>query len=374
METLRRTRVSHGRHLTTETKIMRSTITPALIFASTLVLPSLRTVDAQTRTREPAEVRIERLPGGMSVVMGSSNRAMLGVTLTAERQGAGEGVRMDEVVADGPAAKAGIKVGDVITEVSGVSLKLSTVDADDPELAGIGQRRLQRALAKAKPGDDVELRVQTGGSSRLVKVKTVSAADLEGAAGHRVGQSGTWSGSASWAGSDRPALGLSLGASGSARDTLGLFVSSVVAKGPAEIAGIVEGDRIAAINDVDVRVPKEDVEDMSGAEARVNRFVREVQKGEAGAALKLRVYGGGRYREVTVQSVKSSALPSRGFDVFVGDRIGGLRMTAPSPELLRFEGGNGRVRIDREAVEELIERVRSATPSVTVRRRVVRAY
>jgi len=43
-------------------------------------------------------------------------------------------------------------------------------------------------------------------------------------------------------------LGLSTGASTSARDTLGVLVSSVAPNGPAERAGIQEGDRIASVN------------------------------------------------------------------------------------------------------------------------------
>jgi len=45
----------------------------------------------------------------------------------------------------------------------------------------------------------------------------------------------------------RAALGLQLSPTGTARDTLGVFVSSVTPKGPAENAGIIEGDRIVSV-------------------------------------------------------------------------------------------------------------------------------
>ena len=45
----------------------------------------------------------------------------------------------------------------------------------------------------------------------------------------------------------RAAIGLQLRATGTRRDTLGVFVDAVTPKGPAEAAGIIEGDRIAAI-------------------------------------------------------------------------------------------------------------------------------
>ncbi len=313
---------------------MRTTMCTTFFLAATFAFPTLRTLDAQSRPpepprpREPVEVRIERLPGGMAVFMGSSNRAVLGVTLAADNAHEADGVKIDDVRAEGPAAKAGLKAGDVITEINGVSLKLSAVDAADPALAGTTERRLQRTLAKAKPGDDVSLRVSSGGTTRAVTVTTVSAADLEGVRERRMGQD-------SWTtGNSRPAIGLSVGASGSVRDTLGLFISSVVAKGPAELAGIVEGERVAAVNGVDVRVPREDAEDWAAVEARVNRFIREVQKGEAGSTVTLRVYGGGRYREVAVKSVKQSELPSQGFNFRIGDGEGGVRFTYPRPPVI----------------------------------------
>ncbi len=348
---------------------MRTTLCTTFLIAATVTLPTLRALDAQSRPsepprpREPGEVRIERLPGGMAVFMGGGNRAVLGVTLASDDASSADGVRIDDVRTDGPAAKAGLKAGDVITEINGVSLRLSAVDAADPALAGTAHRRLQRTLAKAKPGDDVTLRVASGGSTRSATVRSVSAAELEGVRERRMGQDG-------WAtGGDRPAIGLTLGASGSVRDTLGLFISSVVAKGPAELAGIVEGERVAAVNGVDVRVPREDADDWGWAEARVNRFIREVQKGEAGATVTLRVYGGGRYREVAVKSVRQSDLPSSGFNIRIGDGLDQMRMLAPMPQSFQFEGGNGRIRIfgdgdggsiliEREAIERAMDGIR----------------
>jgi len=44
----------------------------------------------------------------------------------------------------------------------------------------------------------------------------------------------------------RAALGLELRTTGTKRDTLGVFVEAVTPKGPAETAGIIEGDRITS--------------------------------------------------------------------------------------------------------------------------------
>src|SRR5438132_5435483 len=82
---------------------------------------------------------------------------------------------------------------------------------------------------------------------------------------------------------NRAALGIEVRSTGSKRDTLGVFVESVTSKGPAESAGIVEGDRIASINGVDLRTSTADADDefVSGLAAR--RLSREVQKLTPGA-------------------------------------------------------------------------------------------
>ena len=338
-----------------------------------LPLPSLLGAQAgrgSADQKRDTTVRIERLPGGMSLIFGnSSNRAVLGVTLDAASRADTNGVRIEEVQTDGPAAKGGLKAGDVITEINGVSLRVSPVDAEDPALRGLAQRRLTRALAKAKPGDNVELRVQSGGSSRSVSLRTVSAAELD-----RSTRTATSVYSAGGAQDEnRGVIGLAIGGSGNMRDTLGLFISSVVTDGPAEKAGVVEGERIASVNGVDVRVPREDVEDIGAVTARANRFIREVQKVAPGGNVSLRVYSGGRYRDVSVRAVKRSELPRQGFRMSIGD--GGMSITLPrTPNAFGgttvFPRGDlvpmspGRIRIDRDGIEIDRETIERATREV----------
>ena len=285
---------------------------PALIASATTML-AMPTLSAQDTP--PAK---QRAQAASLIWTRAADRAVLGVTLAASSRADTTGVRIEEVDANGPAAKAGLKDGDVITEINGVSLRVSTADAEDLALAGLAQRRLQRTLAKAKPGDEVDLRVRSGTAARAVKVKTISAAELDGTRVQATTRVRTDDND------QRSAIGVSVGTVVSRRDTLGLFVTSVVGDGPAEKAGLIEGERIAAVNGVDVRIPKEDVEDASSASARVNRFVREVQKVAPGGTVTLRVYGNGRYRDVAVKTVKMSELPSSGMSVFVGD--GGVRV------------------------------------------------
>jgi len=104
----------------------------------------------------------------------------------------------------------------------------------------------------------------------------------------------------------RAALGIELRATGTRRDTLGVFVEGVTPKGPAETAGIVEGDRIAAINGVDLRTPAGDIDDSYSNGMASHRLSREIQKLTPGARVTLRVYSGGRFRDVQVVAGKAS--------------------------------------------------------------------
>ena len=93
---------------------------------------------------------------------------------------------------------------------------------------------------------------------------------------------------------------------GTARDTLGVFVSAVTPKGPAENAGIIEGERIVSINGVDLRVAAGDVEDGYASGLPSHRLQREVAKLTPGSRVNLRVYSGGRVRDVQVTAGRAS--------------------------------------------------------------------
>jgi hypothetical protein len=104
----------------------------------------------------------------------------------------------------------------------------------------------------------------------------------------------------------RAALGLELRTTGTRRDTLGVFVEAVTPKGPAENAGIIEGDRIAGINGVDLRTQAGDTEDSYANGLAAHRLGREVQKLTPGARVNLRIYSGGRFRDVQVTAGKAN--------------------------------------------------------------------
>jgi hypothetical protein len=74
------------------------------------------------------------------------------------------------------------------------------------------------------------------------------------------------------------------------------------------MAGIYEGDRIAAINGVDLRAAAADIEDSYTNGLAAHRLSREVQKLTPGTRVNIRVYSGGRYRDVALTTGRASDL------------------------------------------------------------------
>jgi predicted metalloprotease with PDZ domain len=97
-------------------------------------------------------------------------------------------------------------------------------------------------------------------------------------------------------------IGVTTSTSGNARDTLGLLVTSVTPGGPAEQAGILEGNRLQSINGVSLRVPAADRDDPEMGPIVRRRLTRELSKVEPGQEVELQVYADGRTRAVRVRA------------------------------------------------------------------------
>lgn len=272
------------------------------------------------------DVRILRMPDAdrRVIIRDDSHledRPMIGITTAAESErGDTLGLRIESVQRGSPAEQAGLKQGDRLQAVNGVSLRADRADAGEEDYSGVLNRRLQREVQRTSEGASIDLRVlSSGGQARTAKVTPVKASALAAPERHEF----------SWTSEepDRAVLGLTVGSTGSERDTLGVFVQSVVRGGPAENAGIVEGDRIAAINGVSLRVAREDAEDESVGAARAERLSREVAKLKAGDAAELTVVSGGRSRTVRVTTGKASDLPR--------DEGAAVFMRAPVERMLR---------------------------------------
>jgi len=108
----------------------------------------------------------------------------------------------------------------------------------------------------------------------------------------------------------RAVLGVSTSSSSGKRDTLGVLITAITAGGPAEKAGLEEGNRIAAINGVNLRLAPADAgePDMRGMATR--RLTRELSKVKPGDQVELRVYANGGFKTVRVATVAAEELAS----------------------------------------------------------------
>ncbi len=146
----------------------------------------------------------------------------------------------------------------------------------------------------------------------------------------------------------RAALGIQLSSTGSLRDTIGVFIARVTPKGPAETAGIVEGERIVAINGVDLRLNSADAGDSYASGLASRRLTRELQKMTPGTRVNLRVWSGGRVRDVQVTAGSARDLQDGGrFGYIFDGGPGGFREVFPKMEMERLRDALPKVRIER---------------------------
>ncbi len=106
----------------------------------------------------------------------------------------------------------------------------------------------------------------------------------------------------------RAAIGLTTSSSSSSRDTLGVLVSSVRSDSPADKAGIVEGNRIASVNGVSLKLSPSDIGDDEMANVMTRRLNRELERVHPGDEVDLRVYADGQAKSVKVKAVSSEDL------------------------------------------------------------------
>lgn len=290
-----------------------------LVAATLLTGVAAGTADAQ-RERDERPFR--------AVIAGpDSPRAVLGISTGGGGVRDTLGILITSITPNGPAERAGLEEGNRIQSINNVNLRLSAADADDREMGRLMERRLRRELSRVKPGDEVELRVYGAGRTRSVRVRTADADTLYGRV-RRV----------RFDADERPTLGVSLGSTGSVRDTLGVLVIGVNDSGPAARAGIIEGNRIAEINGVNLRVSREDVGDDWVANTRIERLMREIRRLDAGAEVTLRVWQDGQFRTIRTRVVRASDLPRRRGGFFMsGDNIGIMAPMPPMPPMPPIE-------------------------------------
>jgi predicted metalloprotease with PDZ domain len=216
---------------------------------------------------------------GLTVSANTTARDTLGVLVTA-------------VTAGSAAEKAGLEEGNRIASINGVNLRLHPADAGQVDMQGIMQRRFQREMNKMRPGDTVKLSIYADSRFRDV---SLSLEPLRPSAFHPF---------MTREDAERASLGAIVGGTASKRDTLGVLITDVAENGPLARSGIYEGSRIAAIGGVDLRVPAASAGEAKASSDKANLLVTELGKLTPGGRVELRVYDSGRFRNVSIQTMR----------------------------------------------------------------------
>jgi C-terminal processing protease CtpA/Prc len=106
----------------------------------------------------------------------------------------------------------------------------------------------------------------------------------------------------------RAVIGITTSSSSTNRDTLGVLVASVRTGSPADKAGIEEGNRIASVDGVSLKLATGDVGDYEMANAMMRRLTRELDKLKPGDDVDLRVVANGQTKTVKVKTMSPDDL------------------------------------------------------------------
>jgi S1-C subfamily serine protease len=119
---------------------------------------------------------VETHGGPFGVYAFSDNRGRIGVIVDTHANATGDkvGARIEGITPGGPAEKAGLKAGDVITRFNGTAL--GGVKAEDEDDSGPGMKLIDLAR-DLDPGDSVQVEYRRGNEPRKV---TIIAEDLGG--------------------------------------------------------------------------------------------------------------------------------------------------------------------------------------------------
>lgn len=132
----------------------------------------------RARVPAPIELRLDRGPDRLiQFVMNRRARLGLKVNLRA-RATDSVGAYVESVTPNGPAAKAGIQSGDIITKVDGKSVLAGGAAEGSPERESLPGLRLIELAARLEPNDTVPLEYRRGKDRKTVSVVTADEPDI----------------------------------------------------------------------------------------------------------------------------------------------------------------------------------------------------
>ncbi len=218
---------------------------------------------AATQEQSPAQALAEAQAAVQTIITGEDGAGWLGIAVaevTAEKVKelklpAERGVLLSEVEANGPAAKAGLKTNDVITQVNGQPVE--------------GTMQFRRMIREIPPGRTVQLTVWREGRAQSVSVQLGNLRERFEGRGRAFGPkgfefrfdmpeiSGRLVGRGPMLGIEAEDLSGQLGAYFGVPEGEGVLVREVRPDTPAEKAGVKAGDVITKLDGERVRTVSE---------------------------------------------------------------------------------------------------------------------
>ncbi len=145
-----------------------------VMLAVAVAVPAGLTAQGNPRPAPAPRARASS-PYKMFTYIGNRGRIGVIVNTRADADSDKIGARIDAVTPGGPAAKAGLKAGDLITRFNGTSLAGVRTEEGDEEESGPGMKLIELAH-ELDPGDTVQVEYRRGAES---KKATLVAAEVE---------------------------------------------------------------------------------------------------------------------------------------------------------------------------------------------------
>jgi S1-C subfamily serine protease len=146
-----------------------------LAMGAGLALPAHAQERERIREKQPAPKARVWVNGeeGSPLAMVTSRRARLGVLLDMQAvENDSIGATISSVTPGGPAAKAGLRAGDIVTRINGQRLIRTEASRDNDESSAA--LRLIELVTKLEPGDTVRVEYRRGKESNSVNVITAA--------------------------------------------------------------------------------------------------------------------------------------------------------------------------------------------------------